>query len=77
MAHLDNPSVLQITLAFPILIWAIVSVIMALEDENKGKRATSSADWIKYYAPKWHRRLFYFVVLPLIGALLLCRHFGI
>jgi hypothetical protein len=76
MAIPDKPTVLQVILVIPIFIWAVVSLIMTLEDENRGKRATSSFDWIVNHAPRWQRRVFFFVVLPLICALLLCRHFG-
>ena len=71
-----RPGILQFVLAVPILIWAIVSIIMVLEDENKGKRSTTSAEWMKKYAPKWYKWVFCLLVLPLIVAILICHHFG-
>jgi hypothetical protein len=71
------PSILQIILFIPIFIWAIISGIMTLEDENRGKRALTGWDWMKNYSPKWHKRVTIFIILPLIVAALLCRYFGL
>jgi len=67
----------QTILAVPIAIWAIISVIMILEGENRGERALTGFQWMRKYSPLWHRRISVFVVVPLIVALLICRHFGL
>jgi hypothetical protein len=71
------PNLFQIVLAVPLGIWAIVSIIMTLEDENKGKRALSGYDWLRNYSPIWHRRLTIFVVLPTFVLFLVCRYYGL
>jgi hypothetical protein len=73
---ISGASTLQIFLAAPLLVWAIVSFIMTLEDENRGKKASSSFLWIMTCAPRWHKRVTVFVMLPLFVAWLLCRYLG-
>jgi cytochrome b subunit of formate dehydrogenase len=70
-------SIFQIILIVLIAAWAVISIIMMLEGENQGERATDSFDWIKKYSPAWYRKVSVFIVLPLFVVLLLLHHFGI
>ena len=75
--HRLTMSSLQIILAVPIAVWAIISVVMILEGENRGERAKTGFEWMRRYSPAWHKKISIFIVLPLVVALLLCHHFGL
>jgi hypothetical protein len=77
MLTVSTRGLVQIALAVPLLVWAIMGFIMTLESENEGKRATTGFDWFRSHSPRWYRRVSLYVALPLLAALLLSRYFGL
>jgi hypothetical protein len=65
--------IVQIIMTIPLAVWVVLSIIMILEDENRGKKAKSSWEWTMKHAARWHKRVTFFVMLPLIiGLVIYC-----
>lgn len=64
---------LQVLLAVILFVWCVLSLIMLFEDENRGKVAQSSYDWITKFAPRWYKVLTICVALPVAIVLVLIR----
>lgn len=76
---MSAPTTLQVVLSLPLFVWAVVGIVMTFQSEafESKPRAHSSFEWIRKCSPKWYRRLTYWVALPLLVVLLLCRHYGL
>jgi hypothetical protein len=77
MLAVNTRGLVQLGLALPLLVWAVMGFIMTLESENQGKRASTGFAWFRDHAPLWYRRGSLYVALPLLAALLLGRYFGL